>query len=526
MTMQPAEITSSNESEGIAPEGGVQGGGKNGATKESVPLAIPGISASSVLSTMNDDGSRRWLKPRVSLGRFLRSRRAVAYSLIAIFAGAPFVRIYGRPLLLIDIAAREFHILGSTFYPTDTLLMALLLVGAFLTIFWVTALLGRVWCGWACPQTVYMEFLFRPIERFFEGAPGRTKKGIAKSKMAKPLKWISYFAASAVIAHLFLAYFVPWETLRHWMFGSPGAHPAGFLVVLAVTLAMTFDFGYFREQVCLVACPYGRFQSVMLDRHSLIIRYDRKRGEPRGHKRAGKTATVSLPVLAASPATAPVTAAAAIGLPEVGDCVDCKACVTTCPTGIDIRNGLQMECIGCAQCIDACDAVMDKLQRPRGLIRYSSQAAMEGKKFKLIRPRVMLYPTVITVLAALFAFVLLNTGLADVTVMRGLGQPFTVLAEGNVRNTVRVKIANRLREPAKFTITAEGVEGAVLKSEYSTIVVPAGQMQTVPVEIDAPAASFRSGKANVMLVVSGPEKFVMRRPFTLLGPAGQPGSVK
>ena len=198
------------------------------------------------------------------------------------------------------------------------------------------------------------------------------------------------------LANTFLAYFVPPEQLFRWIAGSPLQHPTAFLVMAITTALMLFDFGYFREQTCLVACPYGRLQSALVDRHSMIITYDEKRGEPRGKKRTSKKGAaqdVSLPVAA----------------PQQGDCIDCHKCVTTCPTGIDIRNGLQMECIGCAQCIDACDDVMDKIGRPRGLIRYSSQAVVSGEARHFVRPRVIVYPTVMAVLLGIFA-VLITSG--------------------------------------------------------------------------------------------------------------------
>jgi polyferredoxin len=197
-------------------------------------------------------------------------------------------------------------------------------------------------------------------------------------------------------------------------------------------------------------------------------------------------------------------------------------CVTTCPTGIDIRNGLQMECIGCAQCIDACDSVMDKIRRPRGLIRYSSQAGMEGAKFRVLRPRVLLYPAVILGIASLLAFILLNADAADITLMRGLGQPFSMLPNSHVRNTVRVKIVNRLDHPAEFTLSVLGVDGASLKTESPVVRVDPGQMLTVPAEIDAPLAAFHDGRSPITVLVCGPDKFEGRRPFTLLGPAKTP----
>ena len=366
-----------------------------------------------VLSTLNQDGSRRWLKPKLSRGRFLHARRIVAYALIAIFTLIPYLRINGKPAVLLDLSTRHFTIFGSTFLPTDTLLLALLLLGAFVTVFLLTALLGRVWCGWACPQTVYMEFVFRPIERLFDGANAhsgqRIQRGFRGSGLATLLKYLTFFVVSVYLAHTFLAYFVGVERLAQWVQRSPFEHPAGFLIVASVTALMMFDFCFFREQTCIVACPYGRFQSVMLDRQSLIISYDVKRGEPRGKVKASRHQGVE----ASSVGTSSIgsrTLDASMPLPVMpskqGDCIDCHLCVTTCPTGIDIREGLQMECIGCAQCIDACDDVMDKIDRPRGLIRYSSQSAMAGERKRLLRPRIVVYPLVLVIIASLFGMAL------------------------------------------------------------------------------------------------------------------------
>ncbi len=468
--------------------------------------------ARSILPTLNDDGSRRWLKPKPMPGRYMARRRIVAFGLIAIFALLPLVQLGGRPLVLLDIVYRRFYLFGATFYPTDTLLLALLLVGGFLTIFWITALLGRVWCGWACPQTVYMEFVYRPIERFFEGTPGRAKKGwLQTTGFGSILKYPVYLVISLALAHTFLAYFVSWSELRHWVFGSPLEHFAGFVTVLLITGAMMLDFSFLREQVCLVMCPYGRMQSVMLDRQSMVIRYDERRGEPRGRKAAKsvRSADLALPVLNAATA------------PAVGDCIDCHQCVVTCPTGIDIRCGLQMECIGCAQCIDACDAVMDKVGRARGLIRYSTQSVMEGAKFKLLRARVLLYPAVIAVIAVIFAVTLANTGIAEVTVLRGAGQPFVITPAGEVENNVRIKIINRLAKPAEFTLEIGGANGARLALEHHTVTVGPDEMRTIPAQIFAPLASFHEGHAHSTITVRGPEGFVRTMTFSLIGPVSR-----
>lgn len=440
----------------------------------------------------------------------------MAYALIAIFTALPYIKINGWPAMLLDLATRRFHILGFTFLPTDTLLLALFMVGTFLVVFFATALFGRVWCGWACPQTVYMEFLYRPLERFFDGPPGRPLKGkFQGSGLAKGMKCVAFFVVSCYLAHTFLAYFVGVEQLRHWITQSPLKHPGPFLVMAVVTGLMLFDFSFFREQTCLVACPYGRFQSVMLDRHSLVVSYDPERGEPRGKKpKNAATPTITDIALKVLPANATTTA--------VGDCVDCKLCVTTCPTGIDIRNGLQMECINCAQCIDACDAVMTKLDRPTGLIRYTSQASLSREKYRMFRPRVVVYPTLIAIIATAFLIVLLGRGDADVTVLRGRGAPFVQIDDQTIANQVKIKIVNRSPRAATYTIAAEsmvGHTGIAIHAEDNPVTIAPGEVKTIPAQILAPLTEFNHGALDVRVHVIDATNFSATRTFRLMGPA-------
>lgn len=472
------------------------------------------------LSTLNQDGSRRWIRPRPSPGRMRLARRVVAYGLIAVFTVLPYVKIGGKPAILLDIGARRFTVFGRTFLPTDTLALALLMLAIFVGVFLVTALAGRVWCGWACPQTVYMEFLFRPVERFFRGTPGRRKNRLQASGAGAVLQAVVYLVLALYLAHTFLAYFVGVERLAQWVRQSPWEHPVPFMVMLVTTGLMLFDFGYFREQVCIVACPYGRFQSVMLDRNSLIVSYDRRRGEPRGKAKKQKADAGRAPGDGGTRLNLRVLGA--VEAPR-GDCVDCGLCVATCPTGIDIRDGLQLECINCAQCIDACDAVMSKLGRPTGLIRYSSQAAMEGQRVRLLRPRVAVYAAVLAALVTVLGVVLSSASPADVTVLRGLGRPFTQLPTGEIGNPVRIKIVNRTDAPAVYTIAAAGeAEGVRIVCEEPSVSLKAGETQTVPAMIVAPASSFSGGAFDAVLRVSDGAAFTRDVPYRMLGPGGRP----
>ncbi|RMG12757.1 MAG: cytochrome c oxidase accessory protein CcoG [Planctomycetota bacterium] len=457
-----------------------------------------------VLATLNADGTRRWIRPRLSRGRYYLLRRSLAWVLMVVFVAVPHLRVGGAPLILLDIPAREFTLFGTVFRPTDTALLMLLLLGILVGIFLVTALLGRAWCGWACPQTVYMEFLFRPLERLFEGSPQEQQKlDRVGGSWRRWLKNAVFALIACFLAHTFLAYFVGWEQLIRWIRGSPAEHPVAFLVMAGVTAAMVFDFLWFREQTCLVACPYGRFQSVLLDRDSLIVGYDVARGEPRG--KPGKRRK-GLP-LADEDAKAR------------GDCIDCRACVLTCPTGIDIRDGLQMECIHCTQCIDACDAIMERIGRPKGLVRYCSQRELSGEGRRILRPRVLVYAGLLLVFATLLAIGLSRRGGARVTVLRGLREPFSELPTGEVVNQVRVKIGNQTRESRSYRIAVEGLAPDQVVAPENPLPVAAGALRETTLFIKLPEAVFHgTGKKVVAIVVEDGAGFRARTEATLLGP--------
>lgn len=452
-----------------------------------------------VLSTLNKDGSRRWLRPRVSPGRLLTARRVAAWVLILLFTALPYVRIGGKPAILLDLANREFTFFGKTLLATDTLLLALALLSIFIGIFLLTALLGRVWCGWACPQTVYMEFLYRPIERLFEGRHYTTGGRAELHPARKILKYVAFLFCSMFLAHTFLAYFVGVETLLHWVRQSPFEHPAAFLVMAAVTTLMMLDFAFMREQVCILMCPYGRLQSVLLDRRSLIVSYDPRRGEPRGKRKSKREVQDE----------------------ELGDCIDCYRCVTTCPTGIDIRDGLQMECVNCAQCIDACDEVMDKVGKPRGLIRYSSQEAIETGASRILRPRVIVYPLILATTLTLFGITLGRKSTFDVTFLRNRNATYTQV-EDRVRNVVQVKIQNRAEEARTYDV-ALGTPGATLESPDLPLTLGAGERRSIVLHVEIPSDRFERGRAALPLTVRDDAGAERSFEVNVLGPL-YPGS--
>ncbi len=494
--------------------------------------------AKRALPTLNRDGSRFVLRPRSSPGRFLRRRRLVGYALIALFVLLPHLRIDGRPPLLVDLVHRELSLLGAVFRPSEGFLLMLLGLAVVLTVFWVTAMWGRVWCGYGCPQTIYLELVFRPIERWLEGTPAQQRQLDAggqslRRSWRRQLKWAIYAVLAFALANIFLAYFVPTELLWRWVTSSPAQHPGGFAVVLAVSALMFFDFAWFREQTCTVACPYGRLQSVLVDRRSLMVGYDAGRGEPRG--KPGKASAAA--ATNARPPRLPVIAEAAAA--PRGACIDCGACVATCPTGIDIRDGLQMECIGCAQCIDACDPIMDKLGRARGLIRYASseqltqptQPAQPAQPTQPAAPqprgaglRRWSYPALLALVLGALGWQLHRRGGAELWVLRAdeTSSAFQTLDDGRISSLVRIKIENRGEGPHSYELALAGALAARRDVELLVpqprLRVSGGGVQVMSAFALSPASGFAGGVRPIALEVREDGRVLRRLDVTLLGP--------
>jgi cytochrome c oxidase accessory protein FixG len=461
------------------------------------PTGSPQPSPERVLSTLNADGTRRWLRPRLSPGRFLNARFVVGWALIVIFVLIPHLRVANKPVILLDVVHRQFTLFGKTFLATDLIFLTFFLVGVIVAVFLVTAILGRVWCGWACPQTVYLELLFRPLEQWLEGGPSQQRRLDREGPNARRLlKNVLFLLISGFLAHTFLAYFVGWDDLVAWVQRNPIEHPLAFLLVAGTTGAMFFDFAWFREQTCVVACPYGRLQSVLLDRDSLIVGYDAQRGEPRLKPAERKKA----PNLSA------------------GDCIECRACVNTCPTGIDIRDGLQMECIGCAQCIDACDAIMDRVGKPRGLVRYSSENLLAGKPLRLLRPRTIIYPVVLLIAFGVLAVGLASDQSADVTFLRRLGAPYTATPDGTVTGQIRIKIQNRAHEERSYSLELLDYPEAELIAPENPLRVPAGKSATTSLFVLAPLSSFDDGERPIAIRIDDGVDFEGSFEYLMLGP--------
>ena len=460
-----------------------------------------------VLSTLTAEGKRRWVYPVPSKGRFNKWRLIVAWALIVLFVALPLIKIGGKPAILLDLASREFSFFGTTFYPTDTFLLLLILVGSVLSIILLTALLGRVWCGWGCPQTVYLEYVFRPIERLIEG-PEHVRKRRNEGPWTldkvwrKSLRFGVYLIISLGLAHIFLAYFVGWDDLSTWLVRSPTEHMGSFFTMALTTGLILFDFGYFREQMCTITCPYARMQSVLLDPDSLIVSYDPSRGEPRARRGKKKLAQE-----------------AAGEIPAQGDCIDCGACVRTCPTGIDIRDGLQMECIACTQCIDACDAIMDKIDRPRGLIRYTSEKAISGHSVKRVRPRTVVYLTLLSAIFVALIVLVATRNSFDINIGRATGAPFVELPDGRIANRLRLRVRNQTPQAVTYTVNVTDPGDAVVQFVgVSPVELAAGEMERTEIFVIVPPALLQNGRRAATLEFVFDDGSTREMPYTLLGP--------
>lgn len=477
--------------------------------RDFIPLQDVGIleSPEEVLTTLTRDGKRRWMYPTLSKGVHYRRRLFVAWALIILYIALPIIQINGKPAVLLDFIHREFAFFGVIFYPTDTILLMLFLISSLVAFVLFTALLGRVWCGWACPQTVYMEFLYRPLERWIEGKEHVRKKRnegpwTFDKAWRKTAKLSVFLLISLGLAHTFVAYFVSWETLLTWMTGPPTEH-WGFFVMMGVTTGLIlFDFGYFREQMCTITCPYARIQSALVDPDSLIISYDENRGEPRARRSKKKLQQEAEGLI-----------------PQLGDCIDCYACVRTCPTGIDIRDGLQMECIACTQCIDACDAIMLKIDKPTGLIRYTSENELDGKKTRILRPRVILYTALLTLLTGLFIGALAMRGGYDINVGRSVGEPYTVLPDDRIANRLRFRVRNQQQTDVTFSIQAlDPLDAQLNIVGVQPVPLEAGTMKRVEAWVMVPPSAFTDGVRESRFQLIFSDGTTEEVTFPLLGP--------
>lgn len=448
------------------------------------------------LATTDAEGNRIFLHPESVKGAWQRRRAVVYWFLIGLYLVLSWINIKGKPALQLDIFNREFTFLGGTIHGVQPILIFLLLISILFFIAFMTSVFGRVWCGWACPQTVFIQSIFLKIESLIEGTPKQRRDLDAapwtmKKILKRSFKWLVFLAISLHIAHTFIGYVVGPRELLSVTMHSPAQNWGLFLMVMILTTILLLDFGWFREQFCIIMCPYGRMQSVMMDDNSLVVAYDKKRGEPRfGTVPRG----------------------------EEGDCVNCYHCVKVCPVGIDIRRGTQLECIHCTLCIDACDNIMDKLKRPHGLIKYASE---NGEKYKILTPRSAAYSGISILLLGLFFYFLNSANKIDLVFLRAK-VPFTISREGKVMNNFQLKLSHQGGEMPKvdFFVKEENLRKQI------ELITPAH-----PTVLDAPEKKviffirfeqslLIQGKTKVTVLVKNIDngKIIAEKEVSLVGP--------
>ncbi len=405
------------------------------------------------LATVDAKGKRKWVFAQKPKGRFYNIRTLVSLGFFVLFFTLPFLKSNGHPLFQFNIPEAKFIIFGKIFWPQDFFIFGVTMITFIVFVVLFTAAFGRLFCGWVCPQTIFMEMLFRKVEYLIEG-------DAAKQKMLKNSKWtaekiriklskhVAFFFLAFIIANFFLAYIIGVDALKKIINEPIGQHIAGLSSILVFSGVFYAVYAYFREQACTVICPYGRLQSVLLDRNSMIVAYDYKRGEPRAKFRKIQSAEIN-----------------------TGDCIDCFQCVKVCPTGIDIRNGTQMECVGCTACIDACNVMMDATSRPRGLIRYASENGIANNQKLKYTGRMKFYTVVLILLAGLLTFVLATRKNVDGTIVRAQGILYQERGTDSISNLYVIKVINKTNKDVPLTLKLEAAPGTIVEAEGKDIFV-------------------------------------------------------
>lgn len=444
------------------------------------------------IGTVDEEGKRSWVFPKKPSGRYYKYRKYVSYILLAVLFTFPFIKVNGNQFMLFNVLERRFNIFGFPFWPQDFYLFVIAMIIGVVFIILFTAAFGRIFCGWICPQTIFMEMVFRRIEYWIDGDRGAQirldrQKWNAEKIRKRALKWSIFFLISFVIANIFLAYLIGSDRLIRYISEGPVQHASTLISLLIFTGIFYFIFAWFREQVCIIACPYGRLQGVLLDNKSIVVAYDHKRGEgEKGRAKFRKNQDRQ-----------------ALG---IGDCIDCFQCVNVCPTGIDIRNGTQLECINCTACIDACDDIMDSVGHPRGLIRYASEENIEkGAKFSFTA-RLKGYSTVLVILIGLLVGLLFLRSDVEANVYRIPGQLPEQLENNITRNVFTYKLVNKTnKDKGNITFKLKSPRGEVKTIKRNEIMVPAKEMieGTFFVEINDAELSGNKNKIEIEVYSDG-----------------------
>ncbi len=457
------------------------------------------------IGTIDDKGKRAWIFPKKPVGIFYKYRTYVSWFLLAFLLAAPFIKINGNQFLLFNVLERKFNIFGFPFWPQDfhLLVVSMIIFVVFIALF--TVVYGRVFCGWICPQTIFLEMVFRKIEYWVDGDRGaqiRLKKQTwTPEKIRKRiLKHTIFFVFSFIIANVFLAYLVGSDRLFEIITDNPLRHLSGLIAILIFTAVFYFIFAWFREQVCVIACPYGRLQSVLLDNKSIVVAYDYKRGE----KEAGRA---KFRKKEDRPSTGK------------GDCIDCHQCVDVCPTGIDIRNGTQLECVNCTACIDACDFMMEKVDLPKGLIRFASEDNIAKGEKPLFTARMKGYTAVLVILTGLLIGMLFLRNDVEATILRLPGQLYETKENNVISNVFTYKLINKTSNQIEnVSIKLLSHDGLVNLVGDTHLVVPKQQMSEGTLFIEIPRKDIKKSKEKIKIGVYSNGELIETTTTNFLGP--------
>ena len=457
------------------------------------------------IGTLDQEGKRAWVYPKKPNGVFYKYRKYVSYFLLLFLLAAPFIKINGNQFLLFNVLERKFNIFGFPFWPQDFYLFVISMIIGVVFIALFTVAFGRIFCGWICPQTIFMEMVFRRIEYAIEGDRGKQirldKAPWNKEKIFKKgSKWAIFAIISFLIANVFLAYLISSDELVKYITNGPTSHLGTFIPLLIFTAVFYFVFAWFREQVCIIACPYGRLQGAMLDKKSIVVAYDHKRGERElGRQKFKKNQNRAEE--------------------GVGDCIECAQCVQVCPTGIDIRNGTQLECVNCTACIDACDSIMESVDLPKGLIRYASEENIEKKAKFEFTPRLKGYSAVLTILVGFLIGLLLIRSDIEAKVLRLPGQLYEMTKEGKVSNVFTYKLLNKTNvemDSIHFKINSFDGELKMVKKEYFSIDKGGIAKGTFFIEIEP--AQLSDSKNKIEIEVYSKDRIIDRATTNFMGP--------
>lgn len=479
------------------------------------------------ISTVDKEGKRIWLYPKKPVGRFYNARTVVSFLFLAVFLIMPFIKVNGEQFLLFNVLERKFVLFGLLFTPQDFHLFGLAMLTFLVFIILFTVIYGRLFCGWVCPQTVFMEMFFRKIEYWIEGDANEQRKldkapWTAEKIRKKTLKHLVFFGIAVIVSNYFLAYLIGMDEVLKIIREPVGQHMGGFLAMLLFSGIFYGVFARLREQVCTTICPYGRLQGVLLVKESMVVAYDYKRGEPRGkltrEKKAAETPNNGVAGHAATDPAQQIQAAVHGASHPLGDCIDCKLCVAVCPTGIDIRNGTQLECTNCTACMDACDAVMDKIKRPRGLVRYDSMTGIEAGKRRIFTPRVYAYTGLLVALVALNVFLISRRGVLESIILRSPGQLFQEKDAQHLTNLYTYVLINKSPKsyPVQLTTPTPGAHIQIVGQMQDSI--PKGGKIEGAFFVEMPKDQIKGRKTPIVIEVYSNGKKIDAVETNFMGP--------